>query len=244
MCYNIAFMEKRAQKYAERYKDVIPTGWNPDVLPDELPQYFFVSGFTHPLLPIVRHDGICMAQWGLIPYWVKNAENAREIQSKTLNAMGETVFEKPSFRKSIASQRCILGVSGFYEWRTFQNKKYPYLIRASEQALFSLACIFDTWCDQSTGEISTTFSILTTPANTLLEKIHNIKKRMPLILGREDEGSWLDPQLKPEAIRQLIKPFGNQGLLAHTISNEANKASTNRNKADIMRPIVYPELTD
>ncbi len=81
----------------------------------ELPVYYFVSGFAHPRLPIVKHDGIFLYQWGLIPFWVKDEEVAKLSQQRTLNAVGETVFSKPSFKNSIATKRCLLGVNGFYE---------------------------------------------------------------------------------------------------------------------------------
>src|SRR5659263_355368 len=81
-----------------------------------IPNYF-VSGFIHPQLPIVKHNGIFLYEWGLIPFWIKNHTAAKNIQNMTLNAVGETIFEKPSFRNSITTKRCLLGINGFYEWR-------------------------------------------------------------------------------------------------------------------------------
>ena len=156
--------------------------------------------------------------------------------------MGETVFEKPSFKKSIINQRCILPVTGFYEWRDINGVKYPYLIHATENEIFSLASIYDTWIDRNTGEIKNTFSIITTPANPLMEKIHNLKKRMPLILSPEDESKWLDKDLNSEQIKKLIKPFNAQNMSAYTISRAANNARNERNVAEILEKVDYPEL--
>ena len=101
MCYNIAYMEKKLLKYAERYKEVLPDNAVRQVIQDESPTYYFVSGFSHPQLPIVKHDGIFSFEWGLIPFWIKDTKAAKDIQDMTLNAVGKTVFEKPSFRNSI-----------------------------------------------------------------------------------------------------------------------------------------------
>ena len=244
MCYNIQYIEKRGKKYAERYKTVLPSNWDSELLPKELPVYYFVSGFSHPILPIVKHDGISFFEWGLIPFWVKDILAAKEIASKTLNAKGETAFEKPSYRSCIASQRGLLGVNAFYEWREFNKKKYPYLIQTKNNEIFSLGCIYETWIDNTSGEIKNTFSILTTAANPLMEKIHNIKKRMPLIISREDEEKWIDANLKKEHIVKLIKPYPETDMQAYTISQEANYPKKNRNIAEIMNKFEYPELKD
>ncbi len=243
MCYNIAYMEKRQQKYAERYQHVLPKEGSKQIILDELPTYYFISGFAHPLLPIVKHDGYLLFEWGLIPAWAKDMATANDIQSKTLNAVGETVFEKPSFKKSILSQRCLLGVSGFYEWRDVNKVKYPYFIKTKSHDIFSLGCIYESWVDKSTGEVKNTFSIITTPANPLMESIHNLKKRMPLILSPQDEKKWIDPNLTKEEISLLIKPYSENNMTAYTVSKSVNSARNNRNIPESIQPVNYPELS-
>lgn len=243
MCYNIAYMERRQQKYAERYKDVLPPDFSKSTVQDELPTYYFVSGFSHPLLPIVKHDGIFLFEWGLIPAWAKDTATANDIRTKTLNAVGETVFEKPSFRKSISSQRCLLGVSGFYEWRDINKLKYPYFIKTKSNDIFSLGCIYELWVDKSTGEVKNTFSILTTPANPLMESIHNLKKRMPLILSTQDEKKWIEPNLTTEEISSLIKPYSENDMTAYTVSKSVNSAKNNRNIPESIEKVDYQELS-
>jgi len=229
-------------KYDARYKEGLPPDYIDRIAKPGLPLFYFVSGFSHPQLPVVKHDGIFLFEWGLIPFWVKDNDSARDIQGKTLNAVGETVFEKPSFRKSIVSQRCLLGINGFYEWRDFNKQKYPYLIKTKSNEMFSLGCLYENWVDKSSGEIRNTFSILTTPANPLMEKIHNLKKRMPLILKKEDEEKWIDPRLKKEEIQELIKPYDEADMSAYTVSKFANSAANNRNVPEIIEKVEYPEM--
>lgn len=235
-------MQKRQQKFAERYKEISLPDWSIKTVPEELPTYYFVSGFSHPQLTIVKHDGIFLFEWGLIPLWIKDIESANNIRSKTLNAVGETVFEKPSFRKSIATQRCLLGVSGFYEWRDINNVKYPYFIKTLSSDIFSLGCIYESWVDKSSGEIRNTFSIITTPANPLMEGIHNIKKRMPLIISTEDEKKWIEPTLTKAQINALIKPYNDSDMTAYTVSQTVNSARNNRNVPESTVEVNYPEL--
>lgn len=244
MCYTVAFLERKAEEYAARYKKLLPAAVQKDKIPSQLPLFYLVSGFEHPQLPIVKSDGIFMYEWGLIPDWVKDENSAAEIQTKTLNAMGETAFEKPSFKKSIASQRCILGVSGFYEWRDKNKIKYPYFIHLKSNSIFSLGCIYEKWINRQTGEIRNTFSILTTPANPLMAKIHNLKKRMPLILAPQDEEKWINPLLTTQEVSNLIKPYQEEDMIAFTVSKNINNVKNVRNIPSSMEPVNYPELIE
>lgn len=243
MCYTIEYAEQRAARIAARYKKLVPPE-KATSLPSQLPMFYLVSGFEHPSLPIVKNDGIFLFEWGLIPSWIKDSSSAIEIQNRTLNAVGETVFEKPSYKKSILEQRCLLPVHGFYEWRSFQKKKYPYLIQVRSNAIFSLGAIYETWVNRATGETKNTFSILTTPANPMMEKIHNLKKRMPLILREEDEKQWVDPSLTHDQIVALIKPYDDHDMTAHTVSQFANSVHHLRNVPEITAAVYYPELTE
>ncbi len=242
MCYNVAYIERKAGEYAERYKRFLGTDPAKQIVPKEIQSYFFVSGFEHPQLPVVKQDGIYLYEWGLIPSWIKNASIAKEFRSKTLNAIGETVFEKSSFKQSIASKRCLLGINGFYEWRDCNKKKYPYYIHLKSHEIFSLGCIYETWVDKSTGEEINTFSILTTPANPLMESIHNLKKRMPLIIPESDEAQWVDPLLSQGQIKELIKPYDQTDMDAVTVTQNINNVRNNRNIPESMDKVEYPEL--
>jgi len=244
MCFTVAIVREGRLITAEEYYASKPPVKQKKVILPELPFHYLVSGFSHPSLPVISAEGLSLFDWGLIPSWVKDQETANDISSKTLNAVGETVFEKPSFRKSIASRRCLFPVSGFYEWREFKGVKYPYYIQLAESDYFSLGSLYDTWINPQTGEIKNTFSIITTPANPLMEKIHNLKKRMPLILSPEDEMKWIDPGLKTDHIKELIKPFPQEKMKAYTISRDANNARIHRDYPEILKPVQYPELVE
>ena len=242
MCFTVAIVRKGELITAQEYYSNLPVVRKKGVILPELPSYYLVSGFSHPSLAIVRQEGVFLHEWGLIPSWVKNQESANDLRTKTLNAVGETVFEKPSFRKSIVSQRCLFPVSGFYEWREVNGVKYPYYIQVAGQDYFSLGALYDIWINKETGEIRNTFSILTTPANLMMEKIHNLKKRMPLILSPEDQMNWLEPDLNIRDIKDLIKPFPDTKMKAYTISRTANSPRNNRDVPGIMKKVEYEEL--
>ena len=248
MCFTVAIMRNGVLLTAEEYYKSLPPERkkkkdNP-VMP-EIPDLFMISGFEHPALSVIKENGIELNQWGLIPNngMVKDSAAADEFRKLTLNAKGETIFEKPSYRDNIISHRCLLPVSGFYEWREYENRKYPYYIQPNQGNGFLLGSVYDSWTYTTTGEIRNTFSIVTTPANPLMEMIHNVKKRMPLILTIEDAHTWMNPGLSQDEIKNLIKPYDENRMKAHTISRKASNAKEIRNFPEIQDPFNYPELT-
>jgi putative SOS response-associated peptidase YedK len=228
MCYSIAFIEKRAEKLAERYKHAAPQNWNTGEL-QALPLFYFVSVFEKPYLPVLTAQGWSLQQWGLIPFWVKDPTKASEIQKHTGNAKCETLFEKPSFRHTIKSQRCIIPVNGFFEWHTAGKKKLPYYIYPKIDSFFSLGGIYDSWNNPANGQTLHSFSIITTPANPLMAKIHNIAQRMPFIIPQQKEHQWLQEELSNTEIKNLMQPFEEEEMAVHRVSTFINNVRHNRN---------------
>ncbi|MBN2347480.1 MAG: SOS response-associated peptidase [Bacteroidales bacterium] len=169
-----------------------------------------ISAFSLPELPVINMNNPNTAKlffWGLIPFWIKDEEAAKQIRTKTFNAKAETLSEKPSFRNLIKSKRCLVITNGFYEWQTRDKIKQPYFIHLKNLKPFALAGLYDTWTNKITGEILGTFTVITTRANPLMEEIHNTKKRMPVILSETLEKVWLDQKLKEPEILNMLQPF-------------------------------------
>lgn len=245
MCFTVAIVREGVLLTAEQYYKSLPAkirNKKKNPIEPEIPNLYMTSGFSHPKLAVITNTDFVLKEWGLIPDWTTSTEQAGELQNMTLNAVGATVFEKPSFRKNILSNRCLLPVSGFFEWRDFNNNKYPYYIQPSDAPGFLLACVYDQWIDKKTGEIRDTFSILTTPANSLMEMIHNVKKRMPLILDFASADNWLKPSATIEEIQSIIKPYDATKMKANTISKIASNNRINRNYPEILEAVAYPEL--
>jgi len=136
--------------------------------------------------PIIRNNDkneteLTVMRFGLIPFWTKDVKKL----SPLCNARVETIFDKPSFKHSITSKRCIVPVSSFYEYDRSNKKPIPHSFNTNEK-IFSLAGIYDEWRDNDKTVES--FSIITTSANDQVSKIHD---RMPLILPNEYEREWV-----------------------------------------------------
>ena len=218
-------MSKKAKELAARYGRNLSVVEIAEKILEEQEQYR-VNAFTFPDYPIITADPEGQSfKWGLIPFWGKDKKQADEIKRMTLNARADTIFQKPSFREPIMKKRCIVPSTGYFEWRHEGNKKIPYYIYVKDEPIFSMAGVYDLWLDKSTGEVISTFSIITTEANTLTDYIHNTKHRMPAILSTEDEERWLEPKLTKTDIERLLLPFPAERMDAYVINNDFLKKS-------------------
>jgi putative SOS response-associated peptidase YedK len=206
---------------------------------------FSASAFTFPSLPVIADDHpdhVTLMQWGLVPFWVKTGEAAAGIREKCLNARCETVFEKPAFRFSAQSRRCLVIADGFFEWRHIGKNAYPYYIRLASKTPFAFAGTWDRWTNPETEETLRSFTIITTKANALLEKIHNTNKRMPVILPPDSEMNWLDHGLDKGALQALLQPYDAALMEAYPVSKMVNRLGFNTTDSSVLQPQQYPEL--
>lgn len=195
---------------------------------------FHFHGFSKPFLPVVstlNPDALDFYRWSLIPSWVKEEKN---FKANTLNATSEEIFEKPSFR-SYWKNRCLVAVSGFFEPHNVADQKssQSFYIRPKHRELFTLGGIFSVWNDLPT------FSIITVPASPLLEKVHNVKKRMPLILEGESAEAWLLPDLTKDEMTDLMVPFPNDSKLeTFRVMDQVFNTRVDTNIPEVVQPFV------
>ena len=86
-----------------------------------------------------------------------------------------------------------------------------------DESLFAMAGIWDSWKDEGGGIIHS-FSIITTAPNELMRGIH---ERMPVILERKDEKTWLQ-EMDPDVLIKLLKPFPPELMKAYPVSTRVN----------------------
>ena len=170
-------------------------------------------GQENPTIVKVEKDTeLRLMRWGLVPSWAKD----EKIGYKMINARAETVDEKPSYKRLLKSQRCLIPATGFYEW--LKAKKQPYYIHLKDQDIFSFAGLYDKWKNPSGNELDT-YTIITTNANKALKPIHD---RMPVILKPEDEQIWLSNEGDPDFLKNLLEPFPSEKIEAYPVNTSVN----------------------
>lgn len=199
----------------------------------------FLSAFSLPYLPVItalHKDLMQVFRWGLIPSWVKDEMSAKKIVSGTFNARYETVWEKPAFRNGIRYGRCLVPAHGFFEYQTVGKEKVPYYIRLMNDNIFAFAGISENWTNRQTGEIVNTVSIVTRNADEFMERIHNTKKRMPVILNCDTENEWINDNLsKNELVTLMEMPA--PPLQAHQIDKKLITGKIDPHNPEIIKPL-------
>jgi putative SOS response-associated peptidase YedK len=169
---------------------------------------------------VVITDGVkklVPVRWGLVPSWAKEIS----IGSKMINARAETITEKASYRNAFKRRRCLVVADGFYEWQHVGDSKRPVYIRLKSGKPFGFAGLYEVWKSPE-GDAITTCTIITTEANELMSPIH---ARMPVIIPRQDQDLWLNPETKEPGL--LLKPYPAEEMEAYPVSKRVNSPKNN-----------------
>jgi putative SOS response-associated peptidase YedK len=85
-----------------------------------------------------------------------------------------------------------------------------------------------------TGEALYTFTIITTEADPFMAKLHN---RMPVVLERDLEHDWLDPEItRTSDVLGILERSAGVPLDAYPVSRLVNKPSVDGQ--ELIRPIA------
>ena len=192
------------------------------------------DGFAYEEWPIIRNSHTTggrkleMAHWEFIPFWINNAGELEKAREKvpTLNARGETILTSRMVKSVALSRRCLLLSSGFYEWRHYRGVAYPYFVKVKDKDLFYMAGIWQPWTDKESGEKMITFALVTTKANKLIAKVHNKRKRMPVVLTDELKEEWLQKDLSEKRIKEIATfQYPSEEMEAWTIRKDFREST-------------------
>jgi len=213
------------------------------------PQFNVSPGNFAPIILDKDKHTISMGQFGFSPSWAKKRMylfNARsEGDSNKENdpeyTGGKGIILKPAFRNSIRSKRCLVIADAFIEGTTSDKLNKPYLVYLRDhQRPFAFAGIYEDWTDPSSGEIITTYSIITTVTNSLLAQLPH--HRSPVILRKKHEGLWLNTKTPLTDITRLLQAYPAEEMNAYPISSAIkNPRSEGRELIEAIGERIAPE---
>ncbi len=148
------------------------------------PSYNIAPTQKSPILIYNNKRKIEQMRWGLIPSWAKD----KAIGAKMINARGETLLEKPSFKNLVISNRCIVITDGYFEWHNIGTVKTPYYFHDPKKNILPMAGLWDEW-KSANGELMKTYTVITTTPKPEYAHIHN---RMPVILPHSEIDAWIN----------------------------------------------------
>jgi len=254
MCYESAQLAERIYRDAirsgasEEELEYLRRNWEEKKRQKPSSKYYHVNGFDHPeLVAFYKNNDrleLDYFTWGLIPHWVKDENQATDLWNKTLNARGESIFEKPSFKDAAENNRVVIPLDGFFEHHHKNGKTFPHFIQQSDGENMLVAGLSSSWANPSSGKTFQSLSIVTTKGNDLMSEIHNNPKlkepRMPLILNENNVQTWLGGN--SNEIEAIIKP-SEVVITAHTVRRLKGKNALG-NVPEAQAEYLYADMED
>ncbi len=184
--------------------------------------------------------------WGLVPSWSRDTTGAVRL----INARVETLARKPTFAPAFAARRCLVPAQGWYEWQSSPvalnpngtPRRQPFFLTRVDGASTAFAGLYEFWRDPATGGADdpatwlVTFTIITTPAEPGLDRIHD---RQPLVLDPTEWAAWLDPQHGADEAVGLLRPHPPGRFTAYPIG--AAVGSSRANGPGLLLPLPRSE---
>jgi putative SOS response-associated peptidase YedK len=157
-------------------------------------------------------------RWGLIPSWW--SKPLKEMKLATFNGRAEPVSTKPMFRSAFKRNRCLIPVSGYYEWQHTAAVKQPqprYFTARDGSPALTIAGVWDEWKDKASGEPVKSCTMIITEPNKFVAEVHD---RMPVLLNEKDYEPWLSGK----AGLELLKPAAENVLQKWPVSKRVNSS--------------------
>jgi putative SOS response-associated peptidase YedK len=185
--------------------------------------------------------------WGLVPSWAKDARGG----ARMINARVESLADKPSFARPLASRRCLVPARGWYEWQASPTardakgkpRKQPFFTSRADGGSVAMAGLYEFWRDPAASDPDdplawlTTFTVITGPAEPGLDRIHD---RQPLVLEPEEWQTWLDPGTGAADVLGLLEQRPPGRFTAYPVSSAVS--SNRSNGAHLLDPLPPEEL--
>jgi putative SOS response-associated peptidase YedK len=186
--------------------------------------------------------------WGLVPSWAKDPS----VGSRMTNARVESVLDKPAFARAAARRRCLVPVTGWYEWQASplatdargKPRKQPFFVTRADDAPLALAGLYEFWKapdapaeDPLSWIVS--YTVITTAAEPGLDRIHD---RQPVALEPDQWDDWLDPgTTSTDDVRSMLDASHVPGRFrAWPVSTAVN--SSRSNGAGLLDPLPREQL--
>jgi putative SOS response-associated peptidase YedK len=184
-------------------------------LPPVVPRYNIAP--TEPILIVRATESgareAARVRWGLVR---PGAEDARAV----INLRME-IARKGAMKSTVRHRRCIVPLTGFYEWKREGKRRQPFNIRRRDGAVFGVAGIWERLESADLAPLESCL-VLTTAPNAIVKPIHN---RMPVILDPSAYASWLDPAPRelPELF-ETVRLIDEDHLERYAVSTVVNRA--------------------
>jgi putative SOS response-associated peptidase YedK len=194
---------------------------------------------TQTVATIVQRDGkraFELMRWGIIP--LSHRGPAKDWKFATFNARTETIEKLRTFRGVWRRNRCLIPVSGYFEWHHREGapkgeKPQPYYFTARNGSpILTVAGIWDRWNDPENGgkELHSCAMVITEP-NAFVREVHD---RMPVLLRPDQFSAWLNGA----AGKEMLVPAAEDMLNKVPVSQRINSSRTPGDDPTLIQPVA------
>ncbi len=187
---------------------------------------------TDTIDTIVSEQGgrsLVAMRWGLVPRWW--SKTLKDIKLATFNARAETVTTKPFFRDAFKRTRCVIPVSGYYEWQDTPSGKQPWYFTARDGSpALTVAGLWGEWRNPETGQTLKSCTMIVTEPNDFVREVHD---RMPALLTEQQ----FEPWQRGEAGLEYLKPPPNDFLQKWPVSKRVNSSRADADDSTLIEKV-------
>lgn len=200
---------------------------------DHFDRSFNVAPTTSGAVYRAKDNELRYMKWGLVPGWTKNVEDFNTY--KTFNARLENLQESKMWMACCNRKRCVIPVSGYYEWKTKGKSKVPYYVVRKDGKLLFLAGLYD----YLESDDLWSYAIITGKSPKELSWLHH---RMPVVLepGTDAWDTWMDPdktEWTQDELDDLLAAHYDEDIMqVYQVGTGVNKVSNNNQ--ELVKPIL------
>lgn len=229
MCARYTITSTR-DKILEVYAAEMEEGWEPN--------YNVALTQRVPVITADEPGKIQLMHFGLIPW--HSVTGKLDYKRDTFNARKENLLTSTLWKPLMERNKtCLIIADGFIEWHKVAGKSYPYHFKLADREIFAFAGLWSQWVSKDKSTVVRSFAIITDEANEQVAKVHDLKKRMPEILPKDLEQSWLAPDLSPHQKIDMLHSYPDELMYNHRLSTAINatvvKGDIN-NKPELLLP--------
>lgn len=168
-----------------------------------------------PVITLQQQKQISFYHWGVTPEWSKS----KAISKKLYNILNSEIARKPSFKKALTQNRCVVPADGFYQWKKVSKKSVvPYRVTLANKELFSIPALYEEF-ENENDEVVHTFTVIVRPSVPALAQFD---ETMPVIFNADMEKIWLNEEHTEEELLGLLSQEPTNDFDFYTVSPEIN----------------------
>ncbi len=176
-------------------------------------------------------------RWGLVPrWWSKSLKESARLAS--FNARAETVRTKPFFRDAFKTGRCLMPITGYYEWHwnnpdDKKEKPQPWYFTRKDGGLMTVAALCESWKDGAENQTIKSCAMVITEPNKFVAEVHD---RMPVVLEKSQFDQWMNGT--PDEAAELMKPAPEDMLQKWPVSKRINSSRTPKDDPTLIEEVA------